>query len=65
MQPVTLPYISPLGWIIFEACENLKWIGAGILVVITMGMMWWNRVQIIRNQKLMIERNSTEIQSEE
>lgn len=56
---------SPLGWIIFEACENFKWIGAGILVVITMGMMWWNRVQIIRNQKLMIERNSTEIQSEE
>lgn len=56
---------SPLAWIIFQLTENLKWIGSGLLVVITMGLMWWNRVQIIRNQKLMIERNSTEIQSQE
>lgn len=56
---------SPLAWIIFQCTENLKWIGSGLLVVVTMGLMWWNRVQIIRNQKLMIERNSTEIQSQE
>lgn len=56
---------SPLAWIIFQCTENLKWIGSGLLVVATMGLMWWNRVQIIRNQKLMIERNSTEIQSQE
>lgn len=54
---------SPLGWIIYQCTENLKWIGAGLLVLLTMGMMWWNRVHIIRNQKLMIEKNSTKIES--
>ena len=54
---------SPLAWVIFQCTENLKWIGSGLLVLITMGMMWWNRVNIIRNQKLMIERNSDELQT--
>lgn len=53
---------SPLAWVIFQCTENLKWIGSGLLVLVTMGMMWWNRVHIIRNQKAMIEKNSTEIQ---
>ena len=56
---------SPLAWVIFQCTENLKWIGAGILVVLTMGMMWWNRVHIIRNQKAMIKANSDEIQTTE
>lgn len=47
---------SPLAWIIYQATENLRWIGSGILVVLTMAMMWWNRVHIIRNQKAMIEK---------
>lgn len=54
---------SPLAWVIYQCTENLKWIGASILVLITMGMMWWNRVHIIRNQKAMIAADSTEIQS--
>lgn len=52
---------SPLAWVIFQCTENLKWIGSGLLVLVTMGMMLWNRVHIIRNQKAMIEKNSTEI----
>lgn len=53
---------SPLAWVIFQCTENLKWIGSGLLVLVTMGMMLWNRVHIIRNQKAMIEKISTEIQ---
>lgn len=56
---------SPLAWIIYLYTQNLKWIGAGILVLITMGMMWWNRVHIIRNQRMMAEKNSSEIQTTE
>lgn len=56
---------SPLAWIIFQCTENLKWIGSGILVLLAMGMMWWNRIHIIRNQKEMIEKDSTNIQSTE
>ena len=54
---------SPLAWVIYQCTENLRWIGAGLLVVITMGMMVWNRVHIIRNQKLMQQDNSTHIES--
>ncbi|MCH5246211.1 MAG: PTS sugar transporter subunit IIC [Muribaculaceae bacterium] len=39
---------SPLAWLIFQATHYLKYIGAAILVVGTCGLMWWNRVQIIR-----------------
>ncbi|MDE6495878.1 MAG: PTS sugar transporter subunit IIC [Duncaniella sp.] len=53
---------SPLAWVIFQCTENLKWVGSAILVLVTMAMMWWNRVHIIRNQKAMNEQNSTEIQ---
>lgn len=56
---------SPLAWIIYQCTENFKWVGTGVLVFITMGMMWWNRVHIIRNQKAMIENNSDEIQTTE
>ncbi|WP_300965708.1 PTS transporter subunit IIC [uncultured Muribaculum sp.] len=56
---------SPLAWIIYQCTQNLQWIGAGILVLITMGMMWWNRVHIIRNQRMMAEKNSSEIQTTE
>ena len=56
---------SPLAWIIYQCTQNLKWIGAGILVLITMGMMWWNRVHIIRNLRMMAEKNSSEIQTTE
>ena len=56
---------SPLAWVIFQCTHSLKWIGAGLLVILTMGMMWWNRVHILRNQRAMIEADSTEIQETE
>ncbi len=56
---------SPLAWVIFQCTENLKWVGAGLLVVATMGMMWWNRVHILRNQKAMIANNSDKIETTE
>ena len=56
---------SPLAWIIFQCTYWLKWIGSGILVIGTMALMWWNRVHIIRNQKLMAERGSDRIQTTE
>lgn len=52
---------SPLAWIIYQGTVALRWIGAGILVIITLGLMVWNRVLIIRNQKAMIAQNSDQI----
>ncbi len=56
---------SPLAWIIYQCTENLKWIGTGLLVLLSMGMMWWNRVHIIRNRKAMVAANSDKIQTTE
>ncbi|MDE6332201.1 MAG: PTS sugar transporter subunit IIC [Muribaculaceae bacterium] len=53
---------SPLSWLIFQCVHNLKWIGCAILVGGTMALMWWNRVQIIRNQKVMV---SSQLQTTE
>ncbi len=56
---------SPLAWIIYQCAQNLKWVGAGILVIITMGMTVWNRVLIARNQKAMEAKGSDELQKTE
>ena len=56
---------SPLAWIIFQLTHGLRWVGAGILVVATMAMVWWNRLLIIRNEKAMISSGSTEIETTE
>lgn len=56
---------SPLAWVIYQCTENLKWIGAGLLVLMTSGLMVWNRMLIIRNQRDMIARNSEKIQTTE
>ncbi len=56
---------SPLAWIIYQCTENLKWVGAGILVILTMTMMVWNRVLISRNQKAMIADNSDKLEKTE
>lgn len=42
---------SPLAWMLYQCTVHLKLVGTGLLVILTCGMMWWNRVQIIRNQK--------------
>ena len=56
---------SPLAWIIYQCTENLKWVGASLMVLITMAMMWWNRVHILRNRREMIQKNSDKIQTTE
>lgn len=53
---------SPLCWALYQCTVNLKWIGAGLLVIISCAMMWWNRVHIIRNQRDMIRRDSDRLQ---
>ena len=53
---------SPLCWALYQCTVNLKWIGAGILVIIACAMMWWNRVHIARNQEEMIKKNSDDLQ---
>lgn len=56
---------SPLAWMIYQLSVNLKWIGAGVLVLLTCGLMWWNRVLIIRNQKAMVAADSDKLQEME
>lgn len=56
---------SPLAWVIYQCSVSLKWIGAGILVLITLGLMIMNRVLIIRNQATMTASGSDKIQSVE
>lgn len=56
---------SPLAWMLYQCTVNLRYVGAGLLVLLTCGMMWWNRVHILRNQAAMIAKNSTEIQTTE
>lgn len=56
---------SPLAWVIFQCVHGLKWIGSALLVIATMGLMWWNRINILRNRRLMEEKDSTKLQSME
>lgn len=56
---------SPLAWIIYQCSCNLKWIGAGVLVVIALGMAIFNRILIVRNQKAMIAAGSDKLQKME
>ena len=56
---------SPLAWIIYQCSISLKWIGAGLLVAITLGMAIWNKVLIARNQKAMEAAGSDKLQRTE
>lgn len=56
---------SPLAWIIYQCSCNLKWVGAGILVVISLGMAIFNRILIERNRKAMIAAGSDKLQKTE
>ena len=42
---------SPLAWIIYHMTHTFKWIGASILVLITMTLMFFNRRAIVKYQK--------------
>ncbi|MBQ0019499.1 MAG: PTS sugar transporter subunit IIC [Bacteroidales bacterium] len=39
---------SPLAMIIYSAMKYLKYIGAGLLVLLSMGMVVWNKVRIMK-----------------
>lgn len=56
---------SPLAWVLYQLTVNLRYVGAGLLVVCTCGLMWYNRVKILRNQAEMIKNNSIELQTTE
>ena len=42
---------SLFGWVIYKCVNNLQWIGMGVLTLITLAMMWWNRKQIVADEK--------------
>ena len=42
---------SLFGWVIYKCVAYLKWIGAGVLTLITIGMVVWNRIRISKENK--------------
>ena len=38
---------SLFGWVIYKCVAYLKWIGAGVLTLVTVGMVAWNRKRIV------------------
>ena len=42
---------SLLGWVIYKCVASLEWIGAGVLTLITVGMVVWNRMRIVKEEK--------------
>ena len=51
-QAGALDFASSLfGWVIYACVAYLKWIGMGVLTLITLGMMWWNRSRIVAEEK--------------
>jgi len=50
-QGGALDFASSLfGWVIYKCVAYLKWIGAGILTLITIGMVVWNRMRIVKEE---------------
>ena len=51
-QAGALDFASSLfGYVIFACVEYLKWIGMGVLTLITIAMVLWNRLRIVREEK--------------
>ena len=42
---------SLFGWVIYKCVNNLQWVGAGILTLITLAMVFWNRQRIVADEK--------------
>ena len=42
---------SLFGWVIYKCVAYLKWIGAVLLTLITIGMVIWNRMRIARDER--------------
>ena len=50
-QAGALDFASSLfGWVIYKFVAYLKWIGAGVLTLITIGMVFWNRQRIVSEE---------------
>ena len=43
---------SLFGWVIYKCVAYLKWIGAAVLTLITVGMVAWNRKCIVNDDKV-------------
>lgn len=43
---------SLFGWVIYKCVAYLKWIGAGVLTLITVVMVAWNRKRIVNDDKV-------------
>ena len=41
---------SLFGWVIYKCVNNLQWIGMGLLSLLTLGMMLWNRKCIVKDE---------------
>ena len=41
---------SLFGWVIYKCVNNLQWVGMGVLTLFTLGMMIYNRKQIVRDE---------------
>ena len=41
---------SLFGWVIYKCVNNLQWIGMGLLSLLTVGMVAWNRVRIVKEE---------------
>ncbi|MBR3619603.1 MAG: PTS sugar transporter subunit IIC, partial [Bacteroidaceae bacterium] len=51
-QAGALDFASSLfGWTIYKAVESLQWIGMGVLTLITVAMVLWNRMRIVKEEK--------------
>ena len=42
---------SLFGWVIYKCVNNLQWIGMGLLSIITIVMMAWNLMRIVKEDK--------------
>ena len=51
-QAGALDFASSLfGWVIYKCVNNLQWIGASILTLVTLGMVVWNRMRIAKEER--------------
>lgn len=49
---------SPFAWVIFHLTYSLKIVGPAILVIVTLGLMIWNRRAIVKIQKKALEEEN-------
>ena len=51
-QAGALDFASSLfGWVIYKCVNNLQWIGMGVLTLITLIMMYFNRRRIVADER--------------